>query len=43
MENPRKSSIKRKRLCGFRSRMKTSNGRKLLSGKRRRGRSVNVK
>ena len=43
MENARKSMIKRKRACGFRARMKTSKGRKLMSGKRRRGRTVNVK
>ena len=38
----RVSRIKRKRAIGFRARMKTSNGRKLLNRKRRVGRSLNV-
>ena len=39
----RKSLVKRARKFGFRARMKTSLGRKLLSRKRRVGRSVNVR
>ena len=38
----RVSRIKRKRAIGFRARMKSSNGRKLLNRKRRAGRSLNV-
>jgi len=37
----RVSRIKRKRSIGFRARMRTRNGRKMLSRKRRAGRSVN--
>lgn len=37
------SNIKRARRFGFRARMKTSNGRKLINRKRRIGRSVNVR
>ena len=36
------SRITRKRAIGFRARMKTKNGRKLLNRKRRVGRSLNV-
>ncbi len=36
------SKIKRKRKCGFRARMRTAGGRKMMNRKRRRGRSVNV-
>ena len=36
------SKIKRARKCGFRARMRTRNGRKLISAKRRRGRKVQV-
>jgi large subunit ribosomal protein L34 len=42
MENPRWSKIKRLRKSGFRNRMATKNGRKILSRKRREGRSVNI-
>jgi ribosomal protein L34 len=38
----RTSRIKRKRAIGFRTRMKTKGGRKLLNRKRRAGRSLNV-
>ncbi|MDH4238542.1 MAG: 50S ribosomal protein L34 [Phycisphaerae bacterium] len=34
MENHRKSKIKKKRKCGFRARMRTKNGRKILSNRR---------
>ena len=36
------SKIRRKRRIGFRARMKTSNGRKLINRKRRAGRLVNT-
>ncbi len=36
------SRIKRKRKCGFRARMKTKAGRKIINAKRRAGRSLNV-
>jgi len=39
----RRSLIKRSRRFGFRARMRTKNGRKLISAKRRMGRSVNVR
>jgi len=42
MENRRKSRIKRKRSIGFRARMRTKNGRKLMNRKRRMGRTLNV-
>ena len=38
----RKSNIKRKRLMGFRARMKTKSGRKIINNKRRRGQAVNA-
>lgn len=38
----RTSRIKRKRSIGFRARMKTTNGRKMMNRKRRAGRSLNV-
>lgn len=38
----RTSRIKRKRGIGFRARMKTTNGRKMMNRKRRVGRSLNV-
>lgn len=38
----RVSRIKRKRAIGFRARMKSSTGRKLINRKRRAGRSLNV-
>ncbi len=39
----RRSLIKRVRKFGFRARMRTSLGRKMLNAKRRVGRSVNVR
>ena len=39
----RRSLVKRRRKFGFRARMKSSNGRKMLNRKRRIGRSVNVR
>ena len=36
------SKVKRARKVGFRARMKTKNGRKMMNRKRRAGRSVNV-
>lgn len=36
------SKIKRKRKSGFRARMRTSKGRKLIRNKRRAGRKVSV-
>ncbi len=38
----RTSRIKRKRAIGFRARMKTRNGRKMINRKRRAGRSLNT-
>lgn len=38
----RVSKIKRKRSIGFRARMKTKAGRKMMNRKRRVGRSLNV-
>ena len=38
----KKSYIKRKRRLGFRARMKTKAGRKMINRKRRVGRSLNV-
>ncbi|RMD65497.1 MAG: 50S ribosomal protein L34 [Planctomycetota bacterium] len=37
----RNSRIKRKRAIGFRARMRTRNGRKIINRKRRLGRFVN--
>lgn len=43
MHYPHKTSrIKRVRKIGFRARMKTTNGRKMINRKRRVGRSLNV-
>lgn len=43
MHYPHKSSkIKRARAIGFRARMKTKNGRKIINAKRRAGRRVQV-
>ncbi|MCR9215661.1 50S ribosomal protein L34 [Phycisphaerales bacterium ac7] len=43
MHYPRRvSRIKRKRAIGFRARMRTKNGRKMMNRKRRLGRSLNV-
>ena len=39
----RRSLIKRARKHGFRARMRTSLGRKMLNAKRRAGRSVNAR
>ncbi|MEM1211139.1 MAG: 50S ribosomal protein L34 [Planctomycetota bacterium] len=39
----RRSHIKRARKFGFRARMRTKNGRKMINRKRRLGRSVNVR
>lgn len=39
----RRSNIKRARSFGFRARMKTKSGRKMLNRKRRVGRGVNVR
>ena len=39
----RRSLVKRRRKFGFRARMKSSAGRKLINRKRRIGRSVNVR
>jgi ribosomal protein L34 len=36
------SKIKRKRKCGFRARMRTAKGRRIINRKRRHGRPVNV-
>lgn len=38
----RKSRIKRKRSIGFRARMRTKAGRKIINRKRRMGRLVNI-
>lgn len=38
----KKSNIKRARKIGFRARMRTANGRKMINRKRRAGRSVQV-
>jgi large subunit ribosomal protein L34 len=40
MKKPRNSHIKRKRQCGFRSRMKTRSGRKMINRRRRIGRKL---
>jgi large subunit ribosomal protein L34 len=39
----RRSRVKRARCFGFRARMRTRNGRKLINRKRRKGRAVNVR
>ena len=39
----RRSLVKRRRKFGFRARMKSKAGRKLINAKRRAGRSVNVR
>ncbi|MAG16756.1 MAG: 50S ribosomal protein L34 [Phycisphaerae bacterium] len=39
----RRSLVKRARKFGFRARMRTKDGRKLISRKRRVGRNVNVR
>ncbi|MAE63578.1 MAG: 50S ribosomal protein L34 [Phycisphaeraceae bacterium] len=39
----RRSLIKRARKFGFRARMRTKNGRKMVNRKRRLGRDVNVR
>jgi len=43
MHYPRRNSrIKRKRSIGFRARMNTRLGRKIINSKRRKGRHVNI-
>ena len=43
MHYPRRTSkIKRRRQLGFRARMRTRNGRKIINRKRRLGRRVNI-
>ena len=39
----RRSNIKRARMHGFRARMRTKNGRKMINRKRSAGRSGNVR
>ena len=39
----RRSNVKRRRRFGFRTRMKTKSGRKLLNRKRRLGRRLSVR
>ncbi len=43
MNNPRKSQIKKLRKSGFRRRMKTKQGRKIVNRKRRLKRRTNVR
>jgi large subunit ribosomal protein L34 len=38
----RKSKIKRNRSIGFRARMRTANGRKIINNRRRKGRVANA-
>lgn len=43
MHYPRRvSKVKRARKLGFRSRMRTRSGRRIINGKRRRGKQVQV-
>ena len=43
MHYPRRiSKVKRARKCGFRARMRTKSGRKIINAKRRVGRKVQV-
>jgi ribosomal protein L34 len=35
MDNPRKSKVKKKRKSGFRARMRTKGGRKILANRRK--------
>lgn len=39
----RRSMVKRRRQFGFRARMRTKNGRKIINAKRQRGQRVNVR
>ena len=39
----KRSLIKRARMFGFRARMRTKNGRQMISRKRNAGRSINVR
>lgn len=39
-KTPRNSYVKRKRQCGFRSRMKTKAGRDMINRRRRKGRKL---
>lgn len=43
MKNKRISKIKRVRKSGFRARMKTSAGQRIINKKRRAGRSANIR
>ncbi|MHC4574832.1 MAG: 50S ribosomal protein L34 [Planctomycetota bacterium] len=43
MKNHRWSKAKRMRKSGFRVRMRTRSGRRIINNKRRKGRSVNIK
>ena len=43
MESKRKSNVKRRRLVGFRARMKTKGGRKMINRRRRIGRKLSLK
>ncbi|MEM1328970.1 MAG: 50S ribosomal protein L34 [Planctomycetota bacterium] len=42
MENPRKSNVKRRRKMGFRARMRTKSGRKIINRRRRLGRRASI-
>jgi large subunit ribosomal protein L34 len=43
MHYPRRvSNVKRRRKFGFRARMRTRNGRKVINGRRRKGRQANI-
>ena len=42
MENPRRSKIKRRRKMGFRARMRTKSGRKIINRRRRLGRRASI-
>ncbi|MHC4617485.1 MAG: 50S ribosomal protein L34 [Planctomycetota bacterium] len=43
MKNHRWSKAKRLRKGGFRARMRTRRGRRIINNKRRKGRKVNIK
>lgn len=40
--NVRNSNLKRKKMTGYRYRMKTKSGRKVIKARRRRGRSLSA-